>query len=109
MKEIRKPTLYPNSKKILQNLGENIRLARLRRKLPMDKVAERGGLSRSTLIKIEKGDPGVTIGHYVQILFVLKLDHDLSNVAKDDELGRKILDAGLVTKQRAPKRKSDQK
>lgn len=98
-------TLYPSSKKVLEMLAENIRLARLRRKLSMEKVAERAGLSRSTIIKIEKGDHGVAIGNYVQVLFVLKLDQDLLNVAKDDELGRKILDAGLIVKQRAPKRK----
>lgn len=70
----------------------------------MEKVAERAGLSRSTVIKIEKGDAGVAIGNYVQVLFILKLDQDLLNIAKDDELGRKIQDAGLVVKQRAPKR-----
>lgn len=97
--------LFPSSQKALLVLGENIHLARLRRKLSMEKVAERADISRSTLIKIEKGDSGVAMGSYVQVLFVLRLDQDLMNVAKDDELGRKILDAGLVTKQRAPKRK----
>ena len=101
----RRVILFPPSKKILETLGENIRMARLRRKLSMEKLAERADLSRSTLIKIEKGDHGVAIGNYVQVLFILKLDHDLLRVAKDDELGRKIQDAGLVTKQRAPKRK----
>jgi len=105
MKAKQKGILYPSSTRILESLGENIRLARLRRKLPMEKVAERAGLSRSTLIKIEKGDPGVAMGNYLQALFVLKLDQDLLSVGKDDELGRKIIDAGLVTKQRAPKRK----
>lgn len=101
----RRVLLYPSSQRILESLGENIRLARLRRKLSAEKVAERADLSRATLVKIEKGDPGVAMGNYLQVLFVLKLDQDLLNVAKDDELGRKILDAGLVTKQRAPKRK----
>lgn len=105
MKESRKTELYPSSKKILQTLGENIHLARLRRKLSMDMVSQRAGISRSTLIKIEKGDQGVAMGNYLQVLFVLKLDHDLLNVAKDDELGRKILDANLIIKQRAPKKK----
>lgn len=106
MKSKKKVSLYPSSARILQTLGENIRLARLRRKLPMERVAERADLSRSTLVKIEKGDPGVAMGNYLQALFVLKLDQDLLMVGKDDELGRKILDAGLVTKKRAPKRKA---
>lgn len=109
MKKVRKTTLFPSSLRILESLGENIRLARLRRKLSMEQVAERADISRSTLVKIEKGDPGVAMGNYLQALFVLKLEEDLTKVAKDDELGRKIIDAGLVTKQRAPKRKEKNK
>jgi transcriptional regulator with XRE-family HTH domain len=92
------------NKKILENLGENIKLARLRRKLSSQQVAERAGISRPTLSAIEKGVPGVSIGLYIQVLFVLGLAEDLLKVANDDILGRKLQDIGLVTKKRAPKK-----
>ena len=70
----------------------------------MKQVAERAGISRTTLTKIEKGDSAVVMGKYVQVLFVLNLEKDLLAVAKDDVLGRKLQDIGLVTNLRAPKR-----
>ncbi len=103
MRTKRKP-LFPKAKETLEMLGENIKLARLRRGLSLEQIAERAGVGRSTLIKIEKGDESVSLGSYIQVLFVMKLDKDLLKVAKDDVLGRKIQDAGLVTKQRAPRR-----
>jgi len=98
------PTLLPKTQKILTEFGENIRLARLRRKLNSEQVAERAGMGRSTLVKIEKGLPGVGIGHYLNVLKVFGLEKDFLQVAKDDELGRKLQDAKLTTKERAPKR-----
>ena len=95
-----------NIKRILSELGENIKLARLRRKLSSVQVAERAGISRPTLSAIEKGKPNVSIGLYAQVLFVLRLVDDLSNVASDDELGRKLQDAKLSIKKRAPKKVS---
>lgn len=88
----------------MRELGENFRLARLRRDLSSEQVAERAGISRNTLIKIERGDEGVAIGMYFRVLIVLRLEEDLVNVAKDDVLGRKLQDAGLLTNQRASKR-----
>lgn len=93
--------------KILEELGENIKLARLRRKLSTRQVAERAGIGRTTLYEIERGKPNVSIGNYAQVLSVLGLVEDLSQVAKDDELGRKLQDAKLLVKERAPKRKSE--
>lgn len=92
--------------KILKELGENIRLARLRRKLGTVQVAERAGIGRRTLYEIERGGPNVSLGNYVQVLYVLGLAEDLLNVAKDDLLGRKLQDAKLVVKERAPKKKT---
>jgi transcriptional regulator with XRE-family HTH domain len=63
---------------------------RLRRDFSSEQVAERAGISRNTLIKIEKGEEGVAIGFYFRVLAVLSLDKDLLLVAKDDELGRKL-------------------
>ena len=103
----KKTPILPQAQKSLEIFGENIRLARLRRKLSMEQIAERAGISRSTLTKIEMGDDSVSMGSYFQVLFVMRLDKDFLNVAKDDELGRKIQDAGLLTKQRAPKSTKD--
>ncbi len=96
--------LLPALERILEILGENIKNARLRRKLSAEQVAERSGISRSTLISIEKGKSGVAIGNYLQVLFVLGLEADFLKIAKDDELGRKLQDAQLKVRRRAPKK-----
>jgi len=96
----------PTSEKVLRKLGENIKLARLRRKISTAQVSERADISRATLWQVERGSPGVAMGTYCQVLFVLGLEKDLLNVAADDLLGRKMQDAGLIVKKRAPKKKS---
>ena len=101
-----KYTLLPRLTKILEELGENIKLARLRRKLSAGQVAERAGISRSTLWQIEKGLPNVSMGYYAQVLFVLGLEKNISTMAADDVLGRKLQDAEILLKKRAPKRKT---
>ena len=88
----------------MHTMGENIRLARLRRDLSSEQVAERAGISRNTLIKIEKGDEGVAIGMYMRVLIVLGLQDNLLLIAQDDELGRKLQDVGLLLKERASKK-----
>lgn len=75
----------------------------MRRRLSTAQVAERANVSRSTLWHIEKGTPSVAIGAYLRVLYVVGLEKDLLKVASDDELGRKLLDAKLLVKQRAPK------
>lgn len=95
--------LLPKAQKAVTILGENIRLARLRRKYSSQQVAERANISRPTLLSVEKGNPNVSIGAYVKVLFVLGLEKDIPDVAKDDELGRRLQDAKLAIKQRAPK------
>ncbi len=107
MKE--KVVIFPNGIRILILLGEQIRLARLRRKLSTEQVAERAGISRSTLWLIEKGTPSVTMGAYFQVLFVLGLEKDFLKLAADDELGRKLQDIGILPKKRAPKKIKVQK
>jgi transcriptional regulator with XRE-family HTH domain len=97
-------SVLPKIQHILDELGEQIRLARLRRKLSSMQVSERAGMSRSTLIKIEQGHPGVGIGQYINVLKVLGLENDFLLLAKDDQLGRKLQDIQLVTGKRAPKR-----
>lgn len=79
----------------LARLGERIRAARLRRRLPAKLVAERAGMSVMTLRNVERGGMGVTIGAYVAALHVLGLDGDLDAVAGEDSLGRDLQDADL--------------
>jgi len=93
----KKTILLPTAEKILKELGENIKLARKRRRLSEMQVAERAGIARSTLQLIEKGSPGVAMSAYLQVLFVLGLEKDLLQVAAKDPLGRKLQDAGLLS------------
>lgn len=75
--------------------GNRLRLARLRRKISTVQMAERMGVSRDTLNRLEKGDPTIALGTYLRALRVLGLDRDIDLVAKDDELGRKLQDLAL--------------
>ncbi len=70
----------------------------------MEQIAERAVIARSTLWQVEKGLPSVSLGTYAQVLFVLGLEEDLQLIAKDDVLGRKLQDAGLPIRKRAPKK-----
>lgn len=100
----KRPKLFPKDRVILERLGENIKLARLRRKLTTEQVADRANVSRKTLWHIEKGSEHISIGMVLQVLSVLGLKDDLKNVAKDDILGRKLQDIGLITKKRGRKK-----
>lgn len=86
----------PKLTQIFKALGENIRLARLRRNLSSAMLAERAGMTRMTLYSIEKGEPTVSLGAYANVLFSLGLEADLSLLARDDEFGRKLQDSGLL-------------
>lgn len=92
----RSAVVFPKHLRALTQLGENIRLARKRRKLTQTLISERTGLSRVTLRKIEQGDPTVSMGHYVAMLAQLGLVDDLAQVARDDVLGRKLQDIALL-------------
>ena len=95
---------HPSVQRILTTLGETIRLARLRRGFSMQLVAERAGMSRTTLRSIEQGAGGVTLGAYANVLHSLGLHEDLLLIARDDELGRKLQDAKLPSRKRAPRK-----
>jgi transcriptional regulator with XRE-family HTH domain len=101
-------TLYPSSVRTLLRLGQRIKDARLRRHFSAETVAARAGITRQTLAKIESGASSVTMGNYFQILVVLGLDKDMNSVARDDVLGRRLQDAELPQRQRAPRRTSAQ-
>lgn len=98
--------ILPETEDTLKTLGEQIKLARLRRDLSATLVAERAGISRASLWKVESGNPAVAIGIYAAVLHALgNMDKDFLLVAKDDELGRQMQDLGLLAKRRASRRK----
>lgn len=90
--------LFPKHKKVLEQLGENLKLARKRRGFTTIQVSERAGLDRKTLYRIEKGDPKVAFGAYFNVLRVLGLQDDIMKIAVDDEFGRKLQDLKLLGK-----------
>ena len=92
----KKQVLFPRHLKILQNLGENIKLARKRRSLTTIQVSERAGIDRTTLYLIEKGTPSVSMGAYFNVLRVLGLQNDFLKLASDDKQGRDIQDLKLL-------------
>jgi transcriptional regulator with XRE-family HTH domain len=98
------PPLTPRISRLLKGFGAELKLARLRRKYSAEIVAQRAGITRRTLSKVEQGDPAVALGIYARVMQVLRLENDLALLAKDDELGRKLQDAGITAKLRAPKR-----
>lgn len=98
--------ILPATENILETMGEQIKLARLRRDLSAELVAERAGISRTSLWKVESGSPAVAIGIYAAVLHALGgMDTDLLLIAKDDELGRQVQDLNLLTGKRASRRK----
>lgn len=94
---------FPSVAKQAQELGERIRLARLRRKLSTVLFAERMGVSRETLRRLEAGDPNIALGTYMRALRVLGLDKDIDAVAGDDVLGRKLQDVASLTAMPRPR------
>lgn len=95
--------IMPQIQKTLSQMGEQIKLARLRRKLSAEVVSERAGISRATLWQIENGSSSVSIGGYASVLTALALQNDLLLIAKDDVLGRTYQDLNLKVKKRAKK------
>ncbi|HLG73684.1 MAG TPA: helix-turn-helix transcriptional regulator [Chloroflexota bacterium] len=87
--------LSPRLTEVMAHVGSDIRLARKRRRLTMAMVAERAGMTRVTLYKIERGDPAVTAGAYASVLFALGLEQQLERLAADDPLGRKLQDVAM--------------
>lgn len=98
--------ILPGTEEILKIMGEQIKLARLRRDLSAELVAERAGISRSSLWKVESGNPAVAMGIYAAVLHALNnMDKDLLLIARDDEMGRRMQDLELLTRRRASRRK----
>lgn len=93
----KKTIVLPKHQKLLDQLGENIKLARKRRKLTTIQVSERAGIDRKTLYRVEKGNPKVALGTYFNVLRVLNLQDDFLKLAVDDEFGRKLQDLELLS------------
>lgn len=94
--------IVPATEKILKTMGEQIKLARLRRNLSAKLVAERAGISRTSLWKVESGSPAVAMGNYAAVLHALGgMDKELLLVAKDDAMGRQMQELNLLTRKRA--------
>jgi len=100
------PPLLPRVSRLLRSYGQNLKLARLRRRYSAETVAQRAGITRKTVSRVEKGDSAVALGIYARVMQVLRLEQDLAKLAVDDLLGRKLQDTGLSPKRRAPKRPS---
>lgn len=97
--------ILPSTEEILKTMGEQIKLARLRRNLSVGLVAERAGISRASLWNVEKGSPSVAIGIYAAVLHALNnMDKDFLLVAKDDILGKRMQDLNLPIRKRAPRK-----
>jgi transcriptional regulator with XRE-family HTH domain len=103
------PVVFPQERRLLAALGERLKLARLRRRLTTTAVAQRAGISRTSLYNVESGDPGATLGTYLRILAVLGLDGDINALAADDKVGRKLQDLELTPARKPRVRKSDSK
>lgn len=93
---MKKQIVLPKFINLLEQMGENIKLARKRRKLTAVQVAERAGIARSTLYLIEKGETSVAMGAYFNVLRVLSLQDDFLKLAADDQFGRKLQDLDLL-------------
>ena len=98
--------IMPSTQRVLDTMGEQIKLARLRRNLSAELVAERAGISRATLWAVEKGTPTVAMGTYAAVLHALGgMDKDMELIAKNDEFGRRLQDLNLPTRKRAKRSK----
>lgn len=102
MAKTKKTNVLPQTLDILRQMGENIKLARLRRDISVNLVCERAAISRATLWKVENGDPSVAMGTYAVVLHALQgMDKDLLLVAKDDVFGHTLMDLKIKTRKRA--------
>ena len=97
---MKKVTILPKEARILKQLGENIKLARMRRKLTAEMLAERANIGRSTLWSLETGKSNTSLHTLLKVLSVLGMEKDLGGLAIHDELGRKLEDAKLAASQK---------
>jgi transcriptional regulator with XRE-family HTH domain len=101
------PPLPLPTKRALSKLGEDLRTARIRRRIPTALMAERAMITRPTLAKVEKGDPSVSMGIYATVIFILGMTDKLASLAdlSGDELGLQLADEALPKRIRTPRRR----
>ena len=87
--------LLPKAARSLAILGQNVKLARIRRRITAAMMCERAGISHATLTAIEQARSSVSMAGYMSVLFCLNLHKDIEKVAADDELGRELQDLRL--------------
>ncbi len=105
MPKATKGTILP--RRVAQNMiivGEQIRLARLRRNLSIADIAARATCSELSVMRVEKGSPSVAMGIYLRVLFALQLDDDILHIAQKDEIGRNLQDLDLKQRKRSSKK-----
>lgn len=98
-------TLFPQTQRRAEALGERLRLARLRRRMSLTELAARVDVSRDTVSRLERGELRTSLAVLVRVLGVLGLEEDLDHIARDDELGRRLQDV----RQPRPRRRSTRK
>ena len=91
----RQNVIYPKAQKALKTLGENLRLARKRRKITSKMMAERANMSLMTLRSLERGEAQVSMANYMAAIACLGFQDDIAQVAANDILGRDLQDAAL--------------
>jgi transcriptional regulator with XRE-family HTH domain len=96
----KKHIVFPKQIQLLEVFGENLKLARKRRKLTIQQASERASIDRGTLRKIERGDPSVSLGGYINVLRVYNLQEDILKLAIDDVFGRKLQDLTTLSNKR---------
>lgn len=89
------------AKRHIRKVGEDLRIARLRRRLPMEVVANRAHVTRNTLARVEKGDPAVSFGIYASVMQALNLIERLPDLAADDHVGVEMANEQLPKRIRA--------
>ncbi len=98
-------------RRALRKLGGDIRDARLRRRIPVAIVADRASIGRSTLNRVEKGDPTVAASIYASVLFVLGLVDRIGELAdaRNDATGLQLEEEHLPKRIRTPKARTNDK
>ncbi len=91
----KKTLLMPKALKSLEVFGQNLKFARIRRRISASMMCERAGISHATLTAIEHGRPSVSMAGYMSVLFCLNMHGDIEKVALDDALGRELQDLQL--------------
>ncbi len=102
MSKVARP-VFPRLQRRAADLGARLRLARLRRRIPLAEMATRVGTSRVTLGRLERGDPSVGLAVLLRTLSVLGLEEDLETLARDDEIGKRLQDVALPQRPRPPR------